>query len=53
LPEEDTNVTNVRKRKKKKKAIDATINDDGRTIEITIKYDDGSTEKFVERKGHT
>jgi hypothetical protein len=44
LPEEDTKVANDHKRKKKKKAIDAIINDNWQTKEITIKYDDGSTE---------
>jgi hypothetical protein len=34
--------------KGKKKAVDATISDDGQTRQIHIKYDDGSTEKFVD-----
>jgi hypothetical protein len=48
LPKDDTNVTSDQKRKKKKKAVDAIIKEDGQTREVTIKYDDGSTEKFNE-----
>jgi hypothetical protein len=47
LPKEDTNNTGSQKRKKK--AVDAIIRDDGQTIEITIIYDDGSTEKITEK----
>jgi predicted RNA-binding protein YlqC (UPF0109 family) len=47
LPKEGTYNINDQKRK----AVDATIRDDGQTIEITIKYDDGSKEKFIERQG--
>ena len=48
MPEEDANVTSDQKRKKKKKAVDAIIKEDGQNTEVTIQYDDGSTEKFKE-----
>ncbi len=53
MPEEETNVTNDQKNKsikKKKKAVDAIIKEDGQNREITIKYDDGSVEEFTEEE---
>ena len=46
MPKEDTEDTKAQK----KKAVDAIISGDGQTNEITIKYDDGSIEKFIERE---
>ena len=35
-------------KRRKKKAVDATIRDEGQTKAVYIEYDDGSTEKFVQ-----
>jgi hypothetical protein len=46
LPEDDT-VSQTSQKRRKKKAVDATIRDEGQTKVVYIEYDDGSTEKFV------
>jgi hypothetical protein len=47
LPEEDT-VSSTSQNRRKKKAVDATIRNEGQTKVVYIQYDDGSTEKFVQ-----